>query len=362
MEMAEVVEASWIGPMDGVVVTRLGEGRPLRHLMVMEAPHPTPDERSVAAAEALLAAAKAAGPDDLVLVLLSGGASSLLCLAGEGLSLEAKQAVTRGLLRSGAPIQDINLVRRHLSGIKGGRLAAAAHPAPVLTLAISDVVSDAPEAIGSGPTVGDPSTVEEARAALARHGVADPGAGWSETIKPGDPRLAGSEFRIVASARTALAAVVEAAWAAGYRPVMLGEGIEGEARVVGAAHAAVALAAAKQGDCCALISGGEMTVTVTGSGRGGPNFEYAAALALGLAGAPGIHALAADSDGIDGNAGAAGALVAPDTLARLSAKGIDLAARLAANDAAPAFEAIGDVFAPGPTGTNVNDLRVILVD
>ena len=361
VEMAEVVEGAWDGPMDGVVVARPGQTRDLKRLTLMEAPHPTPDERSVAAGLALLTAAAKAGADDQVLVLLSGGASSLLCLPGEGLTLAAKQALTRDLLRSGAPIQDMNLVRRHLSRVKGGRLAAAAWPAPVLTLAISDVVSDAPEAIGSGPTVADPSTVAEAKALLARHGIRDPGAGWSETVKPGDPRLARAEFRIVASARTALAAVVEAARRAGFVPEMLGEGIEGEAREVGAAHALVARAYAGRRIRHALISGGELTVTVGGQGRGGPNQEYAAVLALALEGASGVYALAGDSDGIDGSSGAAGAFITPDTLARARKLGVDLMLRLASNDVAPAFEALGDAFAPGATGSNVNDLRIVLV-
>jgi hydroxypyruvate reductase len=267
--------------------------------------------------------------------------------------------VTQALLRSGAPISNINAVRRHLSLIKGGRLAVAAHPARVVTLAVSDVVGDAPEAIGSGPTVGDPTTLEEAREVLRRHGVADPGTGWSETVKPGDPALAGADYRIVGRGADAMQAAAHRAGALGFEPVLLGE-VEGEARAVAAGHARLAQQYAAAGKPVALISGGELTVTVTGSGRGGPNQEYALALALTLEGAPGVWALACDTDGIDGSGGAAGGFAAPDTLGRAQALGLDPRAALDANDAGGLLDAIGDRLVTGQTGVNVNDLRMVL--
>jgi hydroxypyruvate reductase len=282
---------------------------------VIEAAHPTPDASSIKAAERMLGLAQDAGADDHILMLLSGGASALLCRPGPGLDLVGKQAITHALLRSGAPVQDVNTVRRHLSAIKGGRLAVAACPARVTTLVVSDVVGDAPEAIGSGPTAPDPTTLDQAKAILNRYGVSDPGAGWSESIKPGDPRLARASYRVIASARDSLNAMRRAADAAGYETVTLGDELEGEARDVGVHHAAIARDYARRGGRYALISGGELTVTVRGGGVGGPNFEYAAALALGLDGVSSIAALAGDSD----------------------------------------------VFEPGATGVNVNDLRLILV-
>lgn len=355
--MARAVEASELYPrLEGVAVTRHGFPGTLERLRLMHAGHPVPDASSEAAGRALLELAAAAGPDDLVLVLLSGGASALAAAPGEGLGLEAKQAVTRALLRSGAEIGEINAVRRHLSRLKGGRLAAAAHPAKVVTLAVSDVVGDAPETIGSGPTVADPSTLEQARAVLARHGVADPGAGWSETPKPGDPRLAGASFRIVGDNAKALAAMAQAARGLGYPPTVLGE-VAGEARGAAAAHARLALELPRP---FALISGGELTVTVRGPGRGGPNQEYALALALALEGAPGLHALACDSDGIDGVGEAAGAFVGPQTLARAAAAGLDAGAMLRANDCGTLFGSLGELLVTGQTGVNVNDLRVVL--
>ena len=366
VEMAEAALSAGVRPRAGLVVAREGQGRPLPGLTVLEAAHPTPDARSVEAARRMLALAQSATADDHVLMLLSGGASALLCLPGEGLTLEDKQAITRSLLRSGAPVHEINTVRRHLSAIKGGRLAAAAYQARVTTLAISDVVGDAPEAIGSGPTAADPTTLGQARAILAHHRVADPGVGWSESVKPGDPRLARSSFHVIASARQSLDAIRAAAEAAGYRPISLGDDLEGEARTIGARHAETVREHLKAngGEPLALISGGELTVTVLGEGRGGPNFDYAAALALGLADmadAVDVAALAGDSDGIDGNSGASGAFVFAGTAARAQAAGRPLDQALATSDAATAFAVIGDVFAPGPTGTNVNDLRIILI-
>jgi glycerate 2-kinase len=285
----------------------------------------------------------------------------LLCLPGEGLSLSAKQAITRALLRSGAPVDQINTIRRHLSAIKGGRLAAAAHPARVTTLAISDVVGDAPEAIGSGPTAPDQTVLTEAKAILARYGVPDPGVGWSESVKPEDARLAGSTYQLIASARLSLDALRAAARAEGFEPVSLGDDLEGEARNLGARHAEAVRDYVGRGRRFALVSGGELTVTMQGEGRGGPNFEYVAALALGLDGVEGVATLSGDSDGIDGNSGAAGAFAFGDTAARARLAAQPLEQALAASDTATAFAALGDVFAPGHTGTNVNDLRIILI-
>jgi glycerate-2-kinase len=361
VEMSEAALTAGVRPRAGLVVTRLGQGRSLPELEVIEAAHPTPGAASVDAARRMLALAERAGEDDHILMLLSGGASALICLPGEGLTLDAKQAVTRALLRSGAPVHEINTVRRHLSAIKGGRLAAKAWPAQVTTLAISDVVGDAPEAVGSGPTAADSTTLENAKAILARYGLADPGAGWSQSVRPDDPRLARSTYRVIASARMSLDAIRAAVEAEGYEPVSLGDDLEGEARDLGAQHAQIAREYAKRGGRYALISGGELTVKVSGDGRGGPNFEYAAALALGIEGLGNVAALSGDSDGIDGSSGASGAFVFGDTAARARERNQPLDQALAANDTAAAFAALGDVFAPGPTGTNVNDLRLILI-
>ncbi|MEQ8701584.1 MAG: DUF4147 domain-containing protein, partial [Bauldia litoralis] len=322
------------------------------------------------AARRILDLAAGAGPDDLILFLLSGGASALLSLPAPRVSLEDKQAVTRALLASGAAIGEINAVRKHLSAIKGGRLAAAAHPARVVTLAISDVVGDDPAVIGSGPTVADPSTLADARAVLAKYGielpsaVADQLAGDDETPKPGDPRLTGSDYILCARPADALAAARERAADAGVMALDLGDEIEGEARDVGRAHAQAALRLAADGAVrkpLVILSGGETTVTVTGGGKGGPNTEYLLGLALALDGAPGVWALAGDTDGQDGSEPNAGALVAPDTLARARGLGLDAAALLAGNDAWGFFDTLGDLLVTGPTGTNVNDLRAVLV-
>jgi hydroxypyruvate reductase len=360
--MAQAVEASGrYERIDGLAVAPYGAPGALTRSPIAYAAHPVPDVGSEAGARMLLHMASEAGAGDLVLVLLSGGASALAAAPGKGLSLQAKGAVTEALLRSGAQIGEINAVRRHLSLIKGGRLAAAAWPAKVVTLAISDVVGDAPEAIGSGPTVADPTTVEDAKAVLARYGVADPGAGWSETLKPGDPRLEGGEYRIVGRNADALAAAAGEARRLGYEPVVLGE-VVGEARDVAAAHARLALEHAAAGRRTALISGGELTVTVRGRGKGGPNQEYALALAVALDAAPGVWALACDSDGIDGAGGAAGGFATPDTISRARAAGWDAADALQANDSGGLLEAIGDRLVTGLTGVNVNDLRVVLID
>ena len=363
--MARAVEDHWDGALEGLVVTRYGHSVPTRAIEVVEAAHPVPDAGGRAAAVRILAEAEALGADDLALCLISGGGSALLTLPAPGIALGDKQAVTGALLRSGAAIGEINCVRKHLSAIKGGRLGAACHPARVVSLLISDVPGDDPAVIGSGPTVPDPTTLADARAVLRKYGIDEPAAvirhleqGREETPKQGDPRLAGAETRIVATPAMALAAAADAARKAGYAPVVLGDALEGEARVLARDHAALALAAAPG---TVLLSGGEATVTVTGAGRGGPNAEYALALALALDGAPGIFATACDSDGIDGTEDNAGALVTPDTSVRARAAGEDAAARLAANDAYGFFAALGDLVMTGPTLTNVNDFRAILV-
>jgi hydroxypyruvate reductase len=370
--MAQAVEAHWPGPLEGFVVTRDGFGAPTRRLRVIEAAHPVPDRRGLDAAQAMLAAVRGLSADDLVLCLMSGGASSLLVLPVEGVALAQKQALTRALLASGAPIEDMNAVRKHLSRIKGGRLAAAAHPARVVTLAISDVVGDDPAVIGSGPTVPDPTTFAQARAILAKCRIEPAPAirahlerAADETPKPGDPRLARAEFRLIVSPRLMLEAVAAKARALGVHPISLGDAVTGEAREVGAYHAKLArqyAANAVTPKPCVILSGGETTVTVRAAGgRGGPNTEYLIGLARGLAGAPGIHALAADTDGADGSEDNAGAFVSPDTLARAGALGLDPADALARNDAWRFFHALGDLLVTGPTRTNVNDLRAILI-
>ena len=367
--MAEVVADRWPGPIAGLVVTRYGHGRPAGAIEVVEAAHPVPDRAGTLAAERILDLAAGLGPGDLLLCLLSGGGSALLTLPAPGLDLGHKRAVTDALLRSGAAIAEINCVRKHLSAIKGGRLGARAHPARVLSLIVSDVVGDDLAAIASGPTVADPTTFAMARDVLARYHITPPAAvarhlarAEDETPKPGDARLKGVENRIVASAGLALKAAAGVVAAAGYRPVPLGDDLIGEARELGRRHAAMALAYQAEGTPVALISGGEATVTVRGAGRGGPNAEYALGLAVALARAPGIHALACDTDGIDGSADNAGAVIGPGTLARGAARGLDAETSLAENDAHGYFAASAGLVITGPTLTNVNDLRIILVD
>jgi hydroxypyruvate reductase len=342
--MAAVVEARWEGPLSGLAVAPHGSAGSLRRIAVKRSEHPVPGPASLEAAVRLTALAEEAGREDLVLVLLSGGASSMACLPGEGLGLEAKGSLTAALLRSGAKIGEINCVRRHLSRFKGGRLAAAAAPARLITLAISDVMGDAPEDIGSGPTAGDPTTLAQARAILERYGIGAPERGWSET-----PARVAGDYRIVARGSDALAAAGAEAERLGYRVRVLE--CEGEAREIGRRHAALALAAEPG---TAFVSGGELTVTVKGLGRGGPNQEYALAAALALAGRPRVRGLAADTDGIDGFSEAAGAFFeGGDTTGAQAA--------LDENDSTRWFERSGGLFVTGPTGTNVNDLRILLV-
>ena len=355
--MAAAMEAAWPGPLEGIAVTRYGHGVPCPRIEVVEAGHPVPDAAGREAAGRILEAARALGPDDLFLFLASGGGSALLALPLPDISFEAKQAVTVRLLASGASIREINTVRKHMSAVKGGRLAAAAFPARTVTLAISDVPGDDPAVIASGPTVADPTTLADARRVLAAYG-AGPVAGLGETPK----RLERCEFRLVATPRECLLDAAPdgpPAW-------LLSDRIEGEAREAGKVMAGIALHARAFGapfpPPCLLLSGGETVVTVRGKGRGGRNLEFLLGLALALDGAPGIHAIACDTDGIDGASGCAGALLRPDSLARARALGLDPAGRLRENDAHAVFAALGDLVVTGPTRTNINDFRAILVE
>jgi hydroxypyruvate reductase len=374
--MARAVERHWAGPpeaLGGLVVTRYGYAVPCDHIEIVEAAHPVPDAAGEAAAHRLMALAEGLTADDTVLCLISGGGSSLLPLPLPGLTLDDKQAVNRALLASGATIAEMNVVRRHLSAIKGGRLAVACHPARVLTLLISDVPGDDPIDIASGPTVADPTTCADALALVRRYGIALPPAvqavlerGDGESVKPGDARLVRAETRMIATPQRALEAAAAVARDAGVTPVILGDALEGEARDVGKVLAGIALQAANRGQPaagpCVLLSGGETTVTVRGAGRGGRNVECLLSMALALRGHPRIHALAGDTDGVDGQEEIAGALIGPDTLARAWAAGLKPAERLAHNDGHGFFEALGDGVLTGPTLTNVNDFRAILVE
>jgi len=378
--MTEVAERHYLDDrklspdrLAGLAVTRHGYARPTRRLPVVEAGHPVPDQASLDAATRTLALADAAQADDLVLVLMSGGASANWIAPAEGLALAEKQAVTRALLKSGAAIGEMNTVRKHLSRIKGGRLAAHAHPARVVTLAISDVPGDDPAVIGSGPTVPDPTTLGEARAIVERRHLALPPAALralgdpaNESPKPGDAIFARTEYHLVARPADAFHAVEAKVAAAGFEPVFLGDRVEGEAREVAAAHGRLARELQAAGRRAVILSGGELTVTLRGQGRGGPNQEYALALAIELAGAPGLAALAGDTDGTDGGGGSAddpaGALIDPTTLRRARDLGLDPAAFLAENDSTGFFARLGDLLTPGPTATNINDFRAIVVD
>jgi glycerate 2-kinase len=359
--------------LSGIATTRHGHGVPTRRIKVIEAGHPVPDEAGLRGAEDSLRLAQDADVDDLLLVLLSGGGSANWIAPVEGVSFAQKQQVTRALLRSGAPIGEVNTVRKHLSRIKGGRLARAGKRAEIVTLAISDVPHDDPSAIASGPTVPDPTTLADARAIVAKYGLDvddavrraldDPG---NESCKPGDAAFARARFELIARPRASLDAAIKLARDAGYAITDLGADLEGEARSVAADHAQLALQARAQGKRVAILSGGELTVTVRGNGRGGPNQEYALALAGLLKDTQGISALAADTDGADGGAGSAtdpaGAMIDAGTFARMNALGLDPKAYLDNNDATAFFEATGDLVLTGPTLTNVNDVRVILVN
>jgi len=358
----------------GIATTRHGHGVPTRRIRVIEAGHPVPDEAGLKAADDALRQAAEATSDDLLLVLISGGGSANWIAPVEGVSFTQKQQVNRALLRSGAPIGEMNVVRKHLSRIKGGRLARAGQRAgEIVTLAISDVPHDDPSAIASGPTVPDPTTLADARAIVAkynlniddavRRALDDPN---NESCKPGDPAFARASFELIAKPKASLEAAVKIAKDAGYETIALGADLEGEAREVAAGHARMALEARNQGKRLAILSGGELTVTVRGNGRGGPNQEYALALAGLLKDTPNVAALAADTDGADGGAGSAsdpaGAVIDAATFAKMKSLGLDPQAYLANNDATGFFSQTGDLLLTGPTLTNVNDVRVILVD
>jgi glycerate 2-kinase len=378
--MATAAERHYIDALEldparllGIATTRHGHGVPTRRIKVIEAGHPVPDEAGLKGAEESLQLAQDATADDLLLVLLSGGGSANWIAPVEGVSFAQKQQVTRALLRSGAPIGEVNTVRKHLSRIKGGRLARAGRRAEIVTLAISDVPRYDPSAIASGPTVPDPTTLADARAIVAKYGLEVDDAirraldeVSNESCKPGDPAFARAKLELIARPRASLDAAIGKAKDAGYEIIDLGADLEGEARSVAADHANLALQARATGKRVAILSGGELTVTVRGSGRGGPNQEYALALAGLLKSTPDISALAADTDGADGGAGSAsdpaGAIIDRNTFAKMTSFGLDAAAYLDNNDATAFFAATGDLLLTGPTLTNVNDVRVILVD
>jgi hydroxypyruvate reductase len=375
--MARAVEDHWPGALSGLVVTRYGYAVPCERLEVIEAAHPVADEAGLHGARRMLELVHDLSADDLVLCLISGGGSALLPQPLETLSLADEQELSRVLLKSGAPIAEMNCVRRHLSAIKGGRLAAACHPARVLTLLISDVPGDHPLDIASGPTVGDPTTCADALQIVRRYEISLPpaalellesgrdGRGPAESVKPDDPRLAGASARVIAAPQMALEAAADVARRAGIAPFILGDALEGEAREVGKVMAGIALHVARYSQPfrppCVLLSGGETSVTVRGGGRGGRNVEFLLALALALNGCPGVDALAGDTDGVDGQEEIAGAVIGPDTLARARAIGLKPQDMLADNDAHSLFTALGDSVVTGPTLTNVNDFRAVLV-
>jgi glycerate 2-kinase len=370
--MAKAVEDHWAGELSGLVVTRYGYAVPCRRIEIVEAAHPVPDAAGLTAARRILNLVQGLNAEDVVLCLISGGGSSLLVLPAEGLTLEDKQAVNTALLKSGASISEMNCVRRHLSAIKGGRLAAACHPAKVVTLLISDVPGDNPINIASGPTVPDPTTCAEALDIVKRYDIEVSQkvidileSGRGETVKPGDPRVAGIDTRMIATPQMALEAAATLARDAGIPAHILGDSIEGEARDVGKMMAGIALQVAQRGQPfavpCILLSGGETTVTVRGNGRGGRNVEFLLSLGVALDGHAGIFAIAGDTDGVDGQEEIAGATLSPDSLARAWAKGIRPKNSLDNNDGHGFFGALGDSLVTGPTLTNVNDFRAVLI-
>lgn len=370
--MARAVENCWQGALEGLVVTRYGYAVPCKKIEIVEAAHPVPDAAGNDAARRILKLVSGLSCDDLVLCLISGGGSALLPFPAAGITLADKQEINRALLKSGATISEMNCVRRHLSAIKGGRLAAMCSPARLVNLIISDVPGDDPVNIASGPTVADPTTCEDALAILRRYEISAPRhvldvleSGRGESIKPGDPRLPAIETLLIATPQMALEAAAEAARQSGYSAHILGDSIEGEARDVGKVMAGFALQVARRQQPftppCVLLSGGETTVTVRGNGRGGRNVEFLLSLGIALQGEPGVHAIAGDTDGVDGQEELAGAFLAPDTLARAWAKGIRPADSLARNDGHGFFEALGDSLVTGPTLTNVNDFRAIVI-
>ena len=370
--MAKVFEDHWPGPFTGLVVTRYGYKVPCERIEILEAAHPVPDEAGLQASKRILETVSGLTPDDTVLFLISGGGSALLTLPFEGISLADKQAVNRELLRSGANICEMNVIRRHLSSIKGGRLAAACHPARVVNLLISDVPGDNPIDIASGPTVPDPTTCEDALALVKRYGMNLPASamdvltsGRGESVKPGDPRLVRVETHLITTPQIALEAAARVARAAGVTPHIMGDSIEGEARDVGKVMAGLARQVATRQQPftppCVLLSGGETTVTLRGDGRGGRNVEFLLSLGVSLDGLAGVHALAGDTDGVDGVEEIAGGYLAPDSLQRAWGKGIRPKDALANNDGHGFFSALGDSVITGPTLTNVNDFRAILI-
>ena len=370
--MAKAVEDSWDGPLEGLVVTRYGYRVPTTRLEVVEAAHPVPDAAGREAAKRIFDLVQGLTKDDLVLCLISGGGSALLALPPEGLTLEDKQAVNKALLKSGATISEMNTVRKHLSAIKGGRLAAAASPAKVVALMISDVPGYDPSIIASGPTVVDPSTNADALGIIEKYSIEIPKAvrerlrNADETPKPGDYRLAFVENIMIATPQASLDAAAEVARRAGVTPVILGDSIEGESRDVALVHAGIARQCAMRGQPeappCVLISGGETTITLKGKGKGGRNTEFLLALAIALNGMEGIYAVAGDTDGVDGSEDNAGALIDPTTMARAAKAGINAKAMLADNDPWNFFNKIGDLLVTGPTLTNVNDFRAVLIE
>ena len=370
--MAAAVEAHWSGPLEGLVVTRYDHAVPCQRIEIVEAAHPVPDAAGEQAARRILKLVHGLGADDLVLALISGGGSSLLALPADGLTLDDKQAVNKALLRSGASIDEMNCVRKHLSAIKGGRLAAASYPARLVALMISDVPGDDPAVIASGPTVADPTTRHDALAIIAKYGIdlaphirAHLDSDACESVKPGDPRLATVENVLIATPQASLEAAAAVAREAGIQPVILGDSLEGEARDVAKVMAGIAKQVVRHGQPaarpCVLLSGGETTVTVQGDGTGGRNVEFLLALAIALDGEPGVSALAADTDGVDGAAEVAGAWITDGTLQEAEALGIDAKASLARNDGHGFFQALGQQLITGPTLTNVNDFRAVLI-
>ena len=371
--MAQALEAHWPGPLEGLVITRYGYAVPCERIEIVEAAHPVPDAAGLESTARVRQLVSGLTEDDLVIALISGGGSALLVAPGEGISLADKQAVNAALLKSGANIAKMNCVRRHLSQVKGGRLAAACHPAHVVTLLISDVPGDNPVDIASGPTVADPTTRADALAIIERYRIAVPdnvraffAKDEAESIKPGDARLQNITTRIITAPQIALEAAAKVAEAAGYTPYILGDSLEGEARDLGLAMAGIARQVVQRGQPfktpCVLLSGGETTVTVTGSGRGGRNVEFLLSLAVALDGLPGVHAIAGDTDGVDGAEEIAGAIIAPDTLTRAWAAGIQPRKSLDNNDGHGFFQALGDSVITGPTLTNVNDFRAVIID
>ncbi|MER9486376.1 glycerate kinase [Mesorhizobium sp. M0563] len=371
-QMAAAFEKVWDRPIEGLVVTRYGYGAACRRIEIIEAAHPVPDAAGLEASRRLLEKVQGLTADDLVIALISGGGSALLPSPAEGLTLADEIAVNEALLASGAPIAAMNTIRKHLSTIKGGRLAAAAYPAKVVSLVVSDIPGDNPALVASGPTVPDIGSREDALASIAAYGMKLPASVMAhikspaaDAPRPDDPRFIRNEVHLIASAGVSLEAAAAEAKRRGIQAVILSDSIEGEAREVGGIHAAIAREVATRSRPFAkpvlILSGGETTVTLRAKGKGGRNSEFLLAFAIGITGMAGVHALAADTDGIDGSEDNAGAFADGSTVSRMRAAGVDAKAMLAGNNAWTAFNAVDDLFVPGPTGTNINDLRAILI-